>query len=65
MQRDINGNPSIKCTVNSCAYHANSSGLCTLNSIDVGCTKQNVSECQATECSSFQLGDHGTNCGCR
>ena len=63
MQRN-NGNPSIKCSVNSCAYHAASDGLCTLNEIKVGCSCQDVSNCTSTECASFQLGDHGTNCGC-
>ncbi len=65
MQRDISGNPSIKCSVNSCAYHAANSGMCTLQEISVGCTQKNVSKCEATECASFQLGTHGTDCGCR
>ena len=65
MQRNINGNPSIKCSVNSCAYHASGTGLCTLNEIKVGCTRQNVCDCESTECASFQLGDHGSTCGCR
>ena len=59
-----NSNPSIKCSVSSCAHHG-STGMCTLQSIQVGCTQQNVSKCEATECSSFQLGDHGANCGCK
>ena len=60
MQRNINGNPSIKCSVNSCAYHASGTGLCTLNEINVGSTRQNVCDCESTECASFQLGscDH-------
>lgn len=64
MQRETNGNPSIKCSVNSCAYHASNTGLCTLGEIKVGCSCQDVSNCTSTECASFKLGDHGTNCGC-
>ncbi|MDD5937575.1 MAG: DUF1540 domain-containing protein [Clostridiales bacterium] len=58
-------NPSIKCSVSSCAYHSGSAGRCTLGEITVGCTQQNVADCKSTECASFQLGNHGTNCGCR
>lgn len=65
MKRDITGNPSIKCSVDSCAYHAGTTGMCTLQAIQVGCTCKDVSKCEATECASFQLGDHGTSCGCR
>ena len=65
MQRSNTGNPSIKCSVNSCAYHAGSSGMCPLQAIQVGCTCKDVSKCEATECASFQLGDHGSNCSCR
>lgn len=65
MKRDTNGNPSIKCSVDSCAYHDGSCGRCTLQQIAVGCTQQNVSKCEGTECASFSLGNHGTNCGCK
>ena len=56
-------NPSIKCTVNSCAHHKDAH--CTLNEIQVGCCQSSVSNCENTECASFKLGDHGTNCGCK
>ena len=65
MKRDINGNPSIKCSVSSCAYHTGTSGMCTLQEISVGCTWKDVSKCESTECASFQLGTHGTSCGCK
>lgn len=55
-------NPSIKCSVNSCAYH--SGQCCTLNEIKVGCCEQNVSSPKSTECASFQMGSHGSSCGC-
>ena len=55
-------NPSIKCTVNSCAHHKNQ--RCTLNEIQVGCCQNSVCDCKVTECASFKLGDHGTTCGC-
>lgn len=57
-------NPSIKCSVNSCAYHNGQTQACTLNEIKVGCTQTNVGKCDQTECASFKLGDHGTHCGC-
>ena len=53
-------NPSIKCSVNSCTYHADNH--CTLNEIKVGCTTPNVADCTSTECASFNLGEHGTCC---
>ena len=55
-------NPSIKCSVNSCAYHKDQ--RCTLNEIHVGCCQNSVCACKETECASFKLGDHGTSCGC-
>lgn len=66
MDYDYTGNPSIRCSVDSCAYHAKSNGgLCTLEGISVGHTRQNVSASDATECVSFRLGEHGTECGSR
>ncbi len=62
---DQNGNPSIKCSVRSCAYHDGAADMCTLQSIHVGCTQNNVGKCDATECDSFKLGDHGTSCECK
>lgn len=64
MSREINGNPSIKCSVSSCAYHSKGNDQCTLQTIQVGHTQTDVSRCDCTECSSFKLGDHGTSCGC-
>ena len=64
MNHATNGNPSIKCSVNSCAYHA-TTGQCTLQEISVGCTCKDVSKCESTECASFRLGNHGTTCGCK
>lgn len=64
MSREINGNPSIKCSVSSCAYHNKTNEQCTLQAIQVGHTQQDVGRCDCTECSSFKLGDHGTSCGC-
>lgn len=54
-------NKSIECSVNSCTYHRENH--CTLNAIKVGCCDSNVCDCKETECASFRLGDHGTNCG--
>ena len=58
-------NPSIKCSVNSCAYHNGQAQACTLEAIKVGCCDANVANPAGTECASFKLGDHGTQCtGC-
>ena len=64
MKRDTNGNPSIKCSVDSCAYHSGAQNCCSLDSIKVGCCDCSPTKCEGTECASFKLGDHGTNCGC-
>ena len=59
-----NTNPSIRCSVKSCAYHNGQAQTCTLREIKVGCCSTNVGSCDATECASFKLGCHGTDCGC-
>ena len=64
MDRKTNGNPSIKCAVDSCAYHSSATDMCTLQAITVGCTQQDVCKCESTECASFKLGNHGSTCGC-
>ena len=38
----MNSNPSIKCSVSSCAYHNGQQSACTLNEIKVGCTGTDV-----------------------
>lgn len=57
-----NANPSIECTVTSCAHHCNDKQYCSLNTIKVGYQESNVATPGATECASFDLGDHGTCC---
>ena len=54
----MNSNPSIKCSVSSCAYHNSQQCACTLNEIKVGCCEPNATKCASTECASFQLGQH-------
>ena len=46
-------NPSIKCTVNSCAHYKDQ--RCTLNEIQVGHCQNSVCNCKETECASFKL----------
>ena len=58
----MTANPSIKCSLSSCAYHNGQQNACTLNEIKVGCCESNVCDCGETECASFKLGDHGTCC---
>ena len=57
-------NTSIKCSVDTCAYHSGTQNCCSLESIKVGCCDCSPTKCEGTECASFKLGDHGTNCGC-
>ena len=52
----MTANPSIKCSVSSCAYHNGQQNACTLNEIKVGCCESNVCDCGETECASFKLG---------
>lgn len=61
MSNTLHGNPTIKCSVDTCAHHT-VNNLCTLSEISVGCTCADVSRCESTECSSFKLG--GKNCDC-
>lgn len=58
-------NQSIHCSVSSCAHHAAGQDYCTLKEIKVGCCDNSVAKCDQTECASFHLGNHGTNCGCK
>ena len=62
MMDHTNANPSIKCSVASCAYHNGQQNACTLNEIKVGCCDATVADCTSTECASFKLGDHGACC---
>ncbi len=55
-------NPSIECTVTSCAYHCCDKQYCSLNAIKVGHPTPSVASKEATECASFALGDHGSAC---
>ena len=48
-------NPSIKCSVNSCAYHNGQAQTCTLDAIKVGCCDATPTKCEGTECASFEL----------
>ena len=54
----MNSNPSIKCSVSSCAYHNSQQCACTLNEIKVGCTAGSAqpTNCKETQCASFQAG---------
>lgn len=50
-------NPSIKCSVCSCAYH-NSDDYCSLESIKVGTDTSNPTAKCETECLSFECTCH-------
>ncbi|HJA63031.1 MAG TPA: DUF1540 domain-containing protein [Candidatus Intestinimonas stercoravium] len=51
-----NANPSIACTVNTCAYHCKDQDHCSLSSIRVGCCGAQPMDCASTECASFKKG---------
>ena len=56
----MTANPSIKCSVSSCAYHNGQQNACTLNEIKVGCCGAAAPKsCDSTECASFQLRSRG------
>ncbi|PHV72253.1 DUF1540 domain-containing protein [Sporanaerobium hydrogeniformans] len=48
-------NPSIKCSVQQCQYHACSENYCTLDSIQVGTHELNPTKVECTDCKSFEL----------
>ncbi|MDY3929558.1 MAG: DUF1540 domain-containing protein [Clostridia bacterium] len=50
-----NANESIKCTVQQCKHHCNSKDYCSLSSITVGTHELNPTECECTDCKSFEL----------
>lgn len=47
-------NPSIGCSVNSCAYHCGKSQHCTLNEIMVGGCGTTPKRVDETMCASFE-----------
>ncbi len=55
-------NPSIRCSVASCAYHCGDKNYCSLNEIKVGCCESSATNCASTECASFELGNKGNCC---
>ena len=57
-----NVNQSIQCSVISCAHHCGDKDYCSLKEIKVGCCDPSVAGCDQTQCSSFDLGTHGTSC---
>ena len=54
----MNSNPSIKCSVSSCAYHNGQQSACTLNEIKVGCTGTDVADCSSTGSVSSKVAIH-------
>ena len=50
----VNGkNDCIECTINNCAYHAESENYCTLEAIKVGTHEANPTQKECTDCESF------------
>jgi hypothetical protein len=48
-------NESIKCTVQQCAHHCETKDYCSLSAIQVGTHEMNPTQCQCTDCNSFEL----------
>lgn len=55
MNPNCQANHSILCTVKQCAHHCNNQDYCSLQSIRVGTHEANPTQCQCTDCQSFQL----------
>ena len=56
IRMDTHVNPSIQCSVKTCANHCQDKEYCSLPEIKVGCCESSAHSCQETKCSSFQLG---------
>lgn len=52
---NMDKNSSIKCTVQQCKHHSNTSDYCTLNHIEVGTHETNPKVPECTDCKSFVL----------
>jgi hypothetical protein len=48
-------NKSIKCTVDSCAYHCDTKDYCSLAVIQVGTHEKSPEVEQCTDCQSFEV----------
>jgi len=55
MDRKMNANNSIKCSVSTCAFHNSDKRACSLSSIQVGSDGPAAKDCSCTECASFEL----------
>ena len=58
-------NPSIHCTVKSCANHNKTSDYCVLDKINVGTHECNPTVSQCVDCESFVLSADCSKGGCK
>ena len=49
-------NTSIRCSVDTCAYHSGAQTGCSLDSNTVGCGAGAPTNCEGTLCASYMLG---------
>lgn len=50
----VNGtNECIQCTIKNCAYHADTTDYCTLDTIKIGTHEMNPTKKDCTDCESF------------
>lgn len=54
MDCNCTANHCIECTVTSCKNHCENEQYCSLSKIMVGTHEQHPSECQCTDCESFE-----------
>lgn len=47
-------NPSIECSVHQCRFHCADRNYCSLDKIRVSTNEPNPSQCECTNCASFQ-----------
>ncbi len=46
---------NIRCTVTQCKHHETGCDTCSLNSISIGTHEINPTQCECTDCLSFEL----------
>ena len=54
MHTKSHNNPSIECSIYSCAHHSKDAGYCALDRIQVGTHESDPSVVECTDCQSFE-----------
>ena len=64
LNMDKKPNHCIKCTVTSCANHAQKENYCVLDTVKIGTHECNPTVSQCVDCESFVLGKNCSNNSC-